>query len=444
MIKERNMKKRKGIIWIFILIVAAAIAVIFFLRKKTPEIVLATEHPSYGDIANTITATGTVQPVDTVAVGTQVSGTISKVYVDFNSKVKKGQLLAELDKTILNAQEQQIEGTLQQTESQLNYQESNLSRQSELYKAGAISKADMETAQNSYKVAQANVKSAESQLQAAKKNLSLANIYSPIDGTILSRNVSEGQTVAASFNTPTLFSIAKDLTHMQVRAAVDEADIGNVKQGQRATFTVDAFPDDVFEGTLQEVRLQPTVSANVVTYTTIINAPNDELKLKPGMTANITIYTKEEKNVLLITEKASRFQPDSSLLKKYTIVAEARKNKGQHFMDSAATRTGQTKANYKSNMKDSGLDSEDVKRTTVWVLTGNTITRHVIRTGLDDGTHVQVISGLTSEDEVVDGVQQSGVQENQSSSERSPFLPQRRRNQSNSRPAAGNGNRPSR
>jgi HlyD family secretion protein len=435
------MKKRKGIIWIFILLIAALLVVIFFLRRKAPEIVLATEHPAYGDIANTITATGTVQPVDTVAVGTQVSGTIAKVYVDFNSKVKKGQLLAELDKTILNAQVQQIEATLQQATSQLDYQESNISRQSALYKAGAISKADLETAQNSYKVAQANVRSAESQLQAAKKNLSLANIYSPIDGTVLSRNVSEGQTVAASFNTPTLFSIAKDLTHMQVRAAVDEADIGNVKQGQRATFTVDAFPDNTFSGTLQEVRLQPSVSANVVTYTTIINAPNDELKLKPGMTANITIYTKEEKNALLITERATRFRPDSSLLKKYTVVAEPRKNKSRQFTDSAATGTTQTKG-YGNKTKDSLADSENIKRTTVWVLAGNTITRHVIRTGLDDGTHVQVISGLTTADEVVDGIQQDGVVENQSNNERSPFLPQRRRNQSNNR-SGGNRNRPS-
>ncbi|MFI5187079.1 MAG: efflux RND transporter periplasmic adaptor subunit, partial [Chitinophagales bacterium] len=272
------MKKRKRILWISIFLALAVAAVVWIIKGRNTEIVLATEKPRYGYIANTVTATGTIQPVDTVAVGTQVSGTISRVYVDFNSKVKKGQLLAELDKTILNAQVQQIVGILQQAESQQSYALGNFNRQSELYKAGAISKADLETAQNSYKVADANVKSAQSQLQAAQKNLSLANIYSPIDGTVLSRNVSEGQTVASSFNTPTLFSIAKDLTQMQVRAAVDEADIGNVKSGQKATFTVDAFPDDVFTGSLLEIRLQPSVSSNVVTYTTIINAPNSELK----------------------------------------------------------------------------------------------------------------------------------------------------------------------
>src|SRR5438477_813115 len=279
------MKKRKKIIWITITLAAVLIAVVLFVRDRSPEIVLATEKPHFGSIANAVTATGTVQPVDTVAVGTQVSGTISKVYADFNSKVKKGQLLAELDKTILNAQVQQILASIQQAESQLTYQQSNFNRQSELYKAGAISQADLETAENGFKLAQAGIKSAQSQLQAAQKNLSLANIYSPIDGTVLSRNVSEGQTVASSFNTPTLFSIAKNLTQMQVRAAVDEADIGNVIKNQRVTFTVDAFPDDTFNGTLEEIRLQPTVSANVVTYTTIISAPNDQLKLKPGMTA---------------------------------------------------------------------------------------------------------------------------------------------------------------
>src|ERR1051326_7925396 len=244
------MKKGKKILWISIILVAALIAAVWILRDRSPQIVVATEKPHAGYIANTVTATGTVQPVDTVAVGTQVSGTISKVYADFNSKVKKGKLLAEFDKTILNAQVQQILASIQQAESQLTYQQSNFNRQSELYKAGAISQADLETAENGFKVAQAGVKSAQSQLRAAQKNLSLANIYSPIDGTVLSRNVSEGQTVAASFNTPTLFSIAKDLTQMQVRAAVDEADIGNVRKGQRVTFTVDAFPNDTFNGTL--------------------------------------------------------------------------------------------------------------------------------------------------------------------------------------------------
>ena len=430
------MKKSKKILWISIVLILAVIAAIWIIKKRSPQIVLATEKPHKGYIANAVTSTGTIQPVDTVAVGTQVSGTISRVYVDFNSKVKKGELLAELDKTILNAQVQQTVASVQQTQSQLTYAQSNFNRQSELYKAGAISKADYETAQNSDKVAEANVKASESQLAAAQKNLSLANIYSPIDGTVLSRNVSEGQTVASSFNTPTLFSIAKDLTQMQVRAAVDEADIGTIKAGQRATFTVDAFPDDVFSGTLLEIRLQPSVSANVVTYTTIINAPNNELKLKPGMTANITIFTKEDSNALIISARATKFKPDSSISLKYEIVDPQRKTKGQQTANAPGT-SDKPKRSGSRNASDSlgKKDSSNLKRASVWVLNGNTLTRRSIRIGLEDGIQVQVLSGLTEGDEVVDGVQQAGTKGNQNSTERSPFMPARR---------GGGGNRPTR
>jgi len=441
------MKKRRKILWISLVAIVILVLVFWNIRHRTPEIVLATEKPHYGYIANTVTATGTVQPVDTVAVGTQVSGTISKVFVDFNSQVKKGQLLAELDKTILNAQVQQIVGNLQQAQSQIVYEQSNYSRQSQLYKVGAISKADYEAAQNALRVAEANSKSVRSQLQAAQKNLSLANIYSPIDGTVLSRNVSEGQTVASSFNTPTLFSIAKDLKQMQVRAAVDEADIGNVRKNQRVTFTVDAFPDDTFNGTVEEIRLQPAVSANVVTYTTIINTSNDDLKLKPGMTANITVYTKEENNALLVSARATKFRPDSTLMKKYTIVDQRRKSRGQQTasapgMNDNAGRGGNTRTYPSAN------DSANVKRASVWILNGNTLTRRSIRTGLQDGTQVQVLSGLTPLDVVVDGLQQSGVKASQNNNPRSPFMPQRRGGgQGGNRPAGGGqgagSNRPS-
>jgi len=432
------MKKRK---WIILSVVIIALAIIFIWRQrnKVPEIVLATEKPHYGYIANAVTATGTIQPVDTVAVGTQVSGTISKVYVDFNSVVKKGQLLAELDKTILNAQAQQIIASLQQAQSQITYQQSNYNRQSQLYNAGAISKAELETAQNEYKVAQANVQSVRSQLQAAQKNLSLASIYSPIEGTVLSRNVSEGQTVAASFSTPTLFSIAKDLTHMQVRAAVDEADIGNVQKGQRVSFTVDAFPNDVFNGTLQEIRLQPSISSNVVTYATIINAPNDQLKLKPGMTANSTIYTREESNALVISAKATKFKPDSSMMKKYTIVDD-RKQRSEQQKNNGSTGTRYSGRPVRDSLSS---DTSSAKRASVWVLNGNTLTRRFIRTGLEDGTQVQVLSGLTEADVVVDGVQQAGAKANQNNNVRSPFMPQRRAGQTGSGNRQGGGNRPS-
>jgi HlyD family secretion protein len=419
------MKKRRKIIITVVAVAALAWLAYLVFHKKAPDIVLASERPHYGYIANTITATGTVQPVDTVAVGTQVSGTISKVYTDFNATVRKGQLLAELDKTVLNAQVQQVVASIQQAKSQLTYQQSNVNRQQQLYKVGAISKAELEAAQNEYKVAQAALISANSQMQAARKNLSLANIYSPIDGTVLSRNVSEGQTVAASFNTPTLFSIAKDLRQMQVRAAIDEADIGNIKKGQRVTFTVDAFPDDVFNGTLLEIRLQPSVSSNVVTYISIVDAPNNDLKLKPGMTANITVYTREENNVLLVSAKATRFRPDSTLMKKYTIVDEARRNRTQQ----GASFVGFTEGSGRIAKGDSlSRDSVPSKRASVWLLNGKTITRRFIRTGLEDGTQVQVLSGLTTGDEVITGVLQAGTAAgtNNNSNVRSPFMPQRR------------------
>src|SRR5436189_1676815 len=419
------MKKRKKIVITVIAVAGLALIGYLVFHKKTPDIVLASERPHYGYIANTITATGTVQPVDTVAVGTQVSGTISKVYTDFNATVRKGQLLAELDKTVLNAQVQQVVASIQQAKSQLTYQQSNVNRQQQLYKVGAISKAELEAAQNEYKVAQAGLISANSQMQAAQKNLSLANIYSPIDGTVLSRNVSEGQTVADSFNTPTIFSIAKDLRQMQVRAAIDEADIGNIKKGQRVTFTVDAFPDDIFNGTLLEIRLQPSVSSNVVTYISIVDAPNNDLKLKPGMTANITVYTREENNALLVSAKATRFRPDSTLMKKYTIIDEVRKNRTQQ----GASFVGYTGGGRPLAKGDSlSRDSIPSKRASVWLLNGNTITRRFIRTGLEDGTQVQVLSGLTTGDEVITGAQQAGAaaSANNGGNLRSPFAPQRR------------------
>lgn len=428
--------KKKKIFWITGIAVLAVLIYFIAFRKKTPELVLATEKPHFGYIANTITATGTVQPVDTVAVGTQVSGTISKVYVDFNSIVKKGQLLAELDKTILNAQVQQVNASIQQARSNVTFQQSNLNRQQQLYKIGAISKAELETAQNEYKVAQANLSSASSQYSAAQKNLSLASIYSPIDGTVLSRNVSEGQTVAASFSTPTLFSIAKDLTHMQVRAAVDEADIGSVKKGQRVTFTVDAFPDDVFNGTLLEIRLQPAVSSNVVTYTTIIDAPNNDFKLKPGMTANITVITHEENNAMLVSTKATRFRPDSTMMKKYTIIDETRRSKDKQSAYQSNEQQGAAFAGFKDNAgnkpgsRGDSLTTDSVvsKRASVWLLNGKTITRRIIRTGLEDGTQVQVLSGLTAADVIIDGIEQGGGATSQGGNNnvRSPFMPQRR------------------
>lgn len=394
--------KKRPIILIFSIALVAIAAWFFAFRKKDKPLTIITEKPAYGNIAISVTATGTVQPVDTVAVGSQISGTIRKIYVDFNSPVKKRQLLAELDPVLMEAQYQQTVGNLAQAESNLTWQQQNYNRQSALYNAGGISKADYQSAFNTFTTAQGNVQSLKAQVRGAQKNLSLTRIYSPINGTVLSRNVSEGQTVAASFNAPVLFSIANDLTKMQVRASVDEADIGNVKEGERVTFTVDAFPNDTFAGTVEEVRLEPTVSANVVTYITIINTPNNDLKLKPGMTANINVYTSEQNHVLLIPAKAIQFTPDPSLA--IPVV----------------------KADHPKNRMQAALDSSGHKPATVWVKTGDTLVQKHILTGLDNDVCVEVVRGLTEQDEVVTGIDnQTAIQATSKTENKSPFMPTR-------------------
>ncbi len=412
------MKKYK---WLIILVVVAlaglGIWYWFFYKKEVP-VTVATEKPYYGDIANTITSTGKVEPVDTVAVGSQVSGTIKYLYADFNAVVKKGQLIAELDKTLLQAQVDQYSANLQAAKNQLVYAESNYVRQNTLYTAGAISKADYETALYQRNTAQNNVKSIAAQLAGAQKNLSLASIYSPIAGTVLTRSISVGQTIASSFNTPTLFTIANDLTKMQVQAAVDEADIGNVKNGLRVSFTVDAFAKDVFSGTVAEVRLQPAVSSNVVTYTTIINTSNNDLKLKPGMTANITIYTKEDSNALLLPVRALKFTPDATVLKNYVILPDT-SIRTASFNTKAKTDTAKDTATKKTGTVRHGTTAS------VWVKYGDTLAQKKIKTGMNDDTNVEVLSGLTEYDDVVTGLENAtDGKKADAAAVKSPFMPQ--------------------
>jgi len=422
-IKLVAMKKYTWLLWILIIAITGIAIWSWRLGKEDRLPVLETVKPQTGDISISITATGTVQPVDTVAVGTQVSGTIKNVYADFNSVVKKGQLLAQLDKSLLQAQVQQFYANLQQTKSNLVFQESNYSRQKQLYDAGAISKAELETASNQYNVAKDNVTGAAAQLQSAQKNLSYADIYSPINGTVLSRNISEGQTVASSFSTPTLFSIAKDLTKMQVRAAIDEADIGNVKDGQRASFTVDAFPDKVFDGTVKEIRLQASVSANVLTYVTIIDAPNDDQQLKPGMTASITVYTAEANNGLIIPVKAIKFRPDSILRKEY-IVKEPEgfiNSKAKHHLN-PGIQLGETRDSLHNNRP----NNDTVSHALVWIKKDSSLQARRIITGLNNETEVQVLSGLNANDIVVTGYQTLTKSDAKKKTvEKSPFLPSR-------------------
>lgn len=402
------MKKRyKWIIWV-IIIAAAGTGIWFWkFRAEKTVIILETEHPEIGTLSRSVTATGTVQPVDTVSVGTQISGIIQKVYVDFNATVKKGQLLAQLDKSLLQAQVSQIAANLSSAKANNTFQQSNYQRQQKLFDVGAISKAELESALYQYNSAKENVSSIQAQLNAAQKNLSFSDIYSPIDGTVLSRSVSEGQTVAASLSTPQLFSIAKDLTKMQVQASVDEADIGNVKTGQRVIFTVDAFPADTFAGTVKEIRLRSNVSANVVTYTTIIDAPNEEQKLKPGMTASITIYTEEIKNIMLVPAKALQFRPDSVITKIYTV----ENIKGERGRQSA-----------EAPLPDSGRQAIPG---VVWVKQDSSLVMKHVMTGQDDETQVQIISGLALTDEIVTGYKTVSKSKKSSTAEKSPFMPQR-------------------
>src|SRR5579859_5855939 len=313
---------KRALIIIIVLLLAGAAVWYYFFRKEENAVALVTEFPQIGYISKSVTATGTIQPVDTVTVGSQVSGTIKAIYTDFNAKVKKGQLIAELDKSLFEAQVNQYRANLSLARANLAYQKSTFDRQSQLYTVGAISKADYENSQSQYQTAQASVESVQAQLNGSQKNLDYASIYSPVDGVVMTRNVSVGQTVAASFNTPTLFIIAKDISKMQVQAAVSEADIGDVRIGLRVTFTVDAYPDISFSGTVNQIRLEPSVSANVVTYSTIITAPNEDLKLRPGMTANIFIFTREIDSAMLISAKAIKYSPDASLAKQFRIISD--------------------------------------------------------------------------------------------------------------------------
>lgn len=307
------MKTLKKIGIAIVVIAVLAVAAFLILRKsEKPQMKYKTAEIHRGSIVNTVTATGTIEPIVQVEVGTQVSGIINHIYVDYNSVVKKGEVIAELDKTTLEADLASSSATLQSNKTEYEYQEKNFLRIKGLHEKKMVSDTDYETAEYQYNKAKSSYEKSQSDITKARQNLEYATIYSPIDGVVIDRAVEEGQTVAASFNTPTLFTIANDLRQMRVIADVDEADIGGVVEGQQATFTVDAFPEDVFKGSVTQVRLQPTTESNVVTYEVVVDAPNPDLKLKPGLTANLTIYTMQKDSVLLVPLKALRFLPENA------------------------------------------------------------------------------------------------------------------------------------
>lgn len=292
-----------------IVIVAAAAYFMFGGTKVKHNVSYQTATVARSSINSSVSATGTVEPVTQVEVGTQVSGIVSKIYADYNSEVKKGDIIAELDKINLLNELASKKSNVVNAKTEFEYQEKNYNRIHNLHEKKMVSDADYESAWYNYERARNSYDISKNDLAKAQTNLGYATIYSPIDGVVLSRAVEEGQTVAASFSTPTLFTIANDLTDMRVIADVDEADIGMVKEGQRVTFTVDAYANDTFEGRVTQVRQQATVTNNVVTYEVVISAPNKDLKLIPGLTANITILTLEKNNILAVPAKALRFTP---------------------------------------------------------------------------------------------------------------------------------------
>ncbi|MFV0378102.1 MAG: efflux RND transporter periplasmic adaptor subunit [Mangrovibacterium sp.] len=390
------MKKKVIYISLGVVLIVAGVFIYRALAGPATAIDLETDKVTRGDISEIITATGTLEAVETVEVGTQVSGVIQKIYVDYNSEVKKGQLLAHLDETPLKASLDQSKATVDQAEAQMQYQKATYERYKALIDKKLIAQADFDQAEYNYKTSVASLANARSVYDKNKINLDYARIYSPIDGIILDRAVDEGQTVAASFNTPTLFTIANDLTQMQVEANVDEADIGSVVLGQRADFTVDAYPGRTFEGLVTQIRLQPVESSNVITYTVVINAPNPDKKLMPGMTANAQFYVTEIKNILLMPAKALNFQMDEQTANAYTDLHP------------------EVKIDLPAPAPEAGTKQ-------VWVKRGNELKAQNVKLGDTDEANYQVLDGLNENEDVV--VAMKSLTKAEAKAARSPFMP---------------------
>lgn len=393
------MKKKKIILSVIAIIVLAAVIAWFSAGKKQKQTIsFNTAKVEKGDISSSVTATGTVEPVTEVEVGTQVSGIIDKIYVDYNSIVKQGQLIAEMDKVTLESELASAQAAYDGNKAEYEYQEKNYKRNEILHKKKMISDTEYETSLYNYQKAKSNFDSSKATLAKARRNLSYATITSPIDGVVIDRAVEEGQTVAAGFETPTLFTIAADLTQMQVVADVDEADIGGVKEGQRVTFTVDAYPGDTFTGQVTQIRLgsssetsgsSTTTTESVITYEVVISAQNPDLKLKPRLTANVTIYTLDKQGTVSVPSKALRFNPEPPLVnEEYTVI-----------------------------------DCDAPHK--LWTLDGMTFTAHAVQTGLSNGIRTEIISGIDEGESVVEEavIANDRQETDNSDTERSPFMP---------------------
>ena len=397
--------KTKKIILIAVAVVVVAGAGIWFFAGSPAKhkVTYATANVSKGDISNSVTATGTIEPVTEVEVGTQVSGIIDKIYVDYNSTVTKGQLIAEMDRATLQSELASQQATYDGAKAEYEYQKKNYERSKGLHEKSLISDTDFEQALYNYQKAKSSYDSSKASLAKAERNLSYATITSPIDGVVISRDVEAGQTVASGFETPTLFTIAADLTQMQVVADVDEADIGGVEEGQRASFTVDAYPNDTFDGVVTQIRLgdasstssTSSSSSTVVTYEVVISAHNPDQKLKPRLTANVTIYILDKKDVLSVPNKALRFVPEKPLIGANDIVKDC---EGEHKL---------------------------------WTREGMTFTAHPVEVGISNGISTEIISGIAEGTKVVSeatigalpGENIGGEPNKESGGERSPFMP---------------------
>ena len=396
--------KRKNLILGGAISVSILLVIVGFrvFKTETKKISFETAEVKKGTVSNTITATGTVQAIKTVNVGCQVSGIIDKLYVDYNSHVKAGDLLAELDKRTLKTSLQNSEANLDNAKANMTYQTANYTRIKALADKNLVAQSDYDLALFNYTQAQATLKTAQLDYDRSKINLNYASIHSPIDGVVLQRTVDEGQTVAASFSTPTLFTIANDLTQMQVEASIDEADIGKVAVNQNVTFTVDAFTDLKFEGKVVQIRLEPVTKSNVVTYTVIVKAPNPDMKLMPGMTASITVFVNVAKDALTLSSKALHFNPNQALLDTY--------------LKSLPVKNAPEKS------KKMDIDSTFKM---VWIKKGDMIHEVPVKVGIDDDLNFQIISGLKEGDQVITAMNSSSAVSTEKTSQQggSPFMP---------------------
>ena len=385
--KKRNLLIAAGV-------VAAGVCIWLIARpSKGPKVLLETAPISHITIRNSVTATGTVEPVTQVEVGTQVSGIIDKLYADYNDQVKAGQLIAEMDKVTLQAELESAQAQLASSKTEYEYQTKNYARTKTLHEKQLVSDAEYDQAFYLYETARNAYEQSQAAMVKVKRNLGYATITSPIDGVVISRAVEEGQTVAAGFETPTLFTIANDLTQMQVVADVDEADIGQGADGQRVQFSVDAYPDDTFEGTVLQVRLEATTESNVVTYEVVIDAPNPDLKLKPGLTANVTIFTLEKDDATAVPTKALRFVPNAELLGELGLTID------------------QTEQQAAPGSRE------------LWVKEGTMLRPRRVYAGAASGDMTEITEGLTGSEEIVTGLVTAKPRQEAAAIERSPFMP---------------------